>query len=292
MSPDLYVDPARAWVARERPTTWPGGAGTAVSITFDVDAELSGAPPQELELLEGVPITESDLGRVSEGQYGIRRGLPRILALLDELRVPATFFVPGATALRHPEAIRSIAAAGHEIGHHGHLHLPDHDVEPARLRDEIELGLAAHEQVVGRRPYGYRSPSWSLSPTTLELLREHGFRYDSSMMADDRPNELVHRSSGFSIVELAPHWDLDDWPWFPLGNPAPRDPELAFACWWAALTEAPEEGRHVVYTFHPEVIGRAHRLPLLRRLLTEVRARDGVWLAPLGEVEQLVRAGA
>lgn len=289
MSSDLFIDPRREWVARPPGPGWPDGEATTVSITFDVDAELSGAPARRLELLDGVPVTEADLGRVSEGQYGIRRGLPRILALLAELDLRATFFVPGATALRHPAAVEAIAAAGHEIGHHGHLHLADRDADAEQLRAEIEDGIAAHERVLGVRPWGYRSPSWDLSPATLELLREHGFRWDSSMMADDRPYEVVHRPSGFSLIEMAPHWDLDDWPWFPLGSPPPSALEDVFACWWRALTEAPEERRHVIYTCHPEVIGRVHRLPVLRRLLTEARARDGVRFATLGEVAERVR---
>src|ERR1700760_3579196 len=97
-------------VQNVRPGGWPGSARAAVSLTFDVDAE-SGALGQG-------PEWATRLSTLSEGAYGVVRGLPRILDILAAEQVPATFYVPGDTAERHTAALREVVAAGHEIGHH------------------------------------------------------------------------------------------------------------------------------------------------------------------------------
>jgi len=184
--------------------SWPNGAEVAVCLTFDVDAET----PRLAEAHDDA----SRLSTLSEGRYGITRGLPRILGLLDRRSIRATFYVPGATAERHPEAIREIAHWGHEIAHHGHLHLQSHLTSTSGQRDEIVSGLAALADVVGTEPTGYRSPAWELTPETFGLLLEHGIEYDSSCMGDDRP--YLEVLDGRQLLELPVHWSLDDWPYF------------------------------------------------------------------------------
>src|SRR5271165_2322970 len=88
---------------------WPGDAEVAVALTFDVDGE---AP----WLSEG-PEYARRLTMLSQGRFGPGRGLGRILGLLAELEVTATFYVPGHTADQHPGAVEAILAGGHEVGH-------------------------------------------------------------------------------------------------------------------------------------------------------------------------------
>ena len=130
-------------------TVWPGGAEVAVSLTFDVDAESAWRKAG----------TEYDqrLSTLSDARYGVVRGLPRILSLLERLELPATFYIPGDTVIRHTEALRGILAAGHEIGHHGHRHLASHTIDAAAQRAEIVDGLAALREHLGVEPRGYRS---------------------------------------------------------------------------------------------------------------------------------------
>src|SRR5262245_60339881 len=127
---------------------WPGGAEVAVAITFDVDAEAGW-------LGEGEEYRRR-LTTLSEARFGVRRGIPRILELLEETKVPATFYVPGETAERHTDALVPLVRAGHEIGHHGHLHLRSDKVSAAAQREEVEAGLAALDRAFGVRPRGYR----------------------------------------------------------------------------------------------------------------------------------------
>jgi peptidoglycan/xylan/chitin deacetylase (PgdA/CDA1 family) len=242
-----------------------------VCLTFDVDAEA------------GLDVGDASLTSLSERRYGITRGLPRILAALAEAGIHATFYVPGATAERHPDAIREVLAAGHEIGHHGHRHLAPHRIDAAAQRRELERGLAVLEDVLGVRPRGYRSPSWELTRTTLGLLVEHGFAYDSSCMGDDRPYRERHGDQ--EILELPVHWSLDDVAYYEIGEATLGvTPAAWHAVWLSELRQAVEERRVVTYTMHPEVIGRAYRLDALRRLIDEMAAIDGVRFARHADV--------
>jgi peptidoglycan/xylan/chitin deacetylase (PgdA/CDA1 family) len=217
-----------------------------VCLTFDVDAE-TGLPAD---------VEASRLTSYSERRFGITRGLPRILELLDALDARGTFYVPGATAERHPDAIAAIVARGHEVGHHGHNHLAEHTLDAGEARKEVELGLHALADV-GVTPKGYRSPAWELTETTLRLLHEHGFAYDSSCMGDDRP--YLEGPPGLEILELPVHWSLDDWPYFGTGPARPGQVDAWLAAWDAEVRQASSEARVVTLTMHPEVVGRGYR---------------------------------
>lgn len=262
---------------------WPNGAKVAVSLTFDVDAEAG-------VLGEGTQYAKR-LTSLSEGRFGVTRGLPRILNLLRLYGIPATFFVPGYTAETHPDAISAIVEHGHELAHHGYLHLrPDTAPEDVQ-REEFERGIDALKAIEPGGPVGYRSPAWELTPETLALLLERGFEYDSSCMGDDRPYVETH--AGQSILELPVHWSLDDFPRFGWsidggGNVTTAD-EL-FTSWSAEYRCAREENRHVVYTMHPEIIGRAYRLRQLEALVRVMVQDGGVWFARLDEVARHVAA--
>lgn len=260
---------------------WPGGADVAVCLTFDVDAE---AP--WLARSDGY---EKRLSTLSEGRYGVVRALPKILDLLGRHGAAATFYVPGSTAVRYPDSVRAIAAAGHEIGHHGHLHLRSHEVDEATQREEVERGLAALEPMLDRAPAGYRSPAWELTPETFRLLVEHGFMFDSSCMGDDRP--YLEEVGGATLLELPVHWSLDDWPYYGWSVDAGGNlfsPSVWFETWSAEFEAALAERRLVTYTMHPEVIGRGHRLSALDRLISEMSARGTVWFATHSEVADVV----
>lgn len=263
---------------------WPNGASVAVSLTFDVDAE-SGWLGESQDYARR-------LTTLSEGRFGIVRGLPRILGLLAEYELKATFYVPGDTAERHADAVRAIAAAGHEIGHHGHMHLRSDKVDASIQREEIERGLGALFACLGQEPAGYRSASWELTPETFALLVEFGFAYDSSCMGDDRP--YLEEHDGDSILELPVHWSLDDWPHFAWSIDAGgqmTDPDTVLTSWLAEFESALRDRRHFTYTMHPEIIGRGYRFGLLRRLVETLSASGSVWFATHAEVAEAVRNG-
>ena len=262
--------------------TWPGGAEVAVSLTFDVDAEAGW-------IGTGRPYARR-LTALSEGRYGVTRGTPRILDLLSRHDIRGTFFVPGYTAQLHPDIVPAIVAAGHEVAHHGHMHLRSDKINPEQQRAEIEQGLAALVDAGAPRPVGYRSAAWELTPETFDLLLEHGFDYDSSCMGDDRP--YWESWSERRILELPVHWSLDDWPrfgWSLDGGGNATDPAEFYTSWLAEYDLARAERRSITYTMHPEVVGRGQRFVQLERLVQDIASRGGAWFAPLAEVAAHVR---
>ena len=175
------------------------GRKLAISFTFDFDAESAWLGSFGVS-------TPSALSR---GAYGANEGVPRILALLRNYELPATFFIPGDSADRHPDVTKTIVDAGHEIGHHGYLHEPPHRLDLAAEREMIERGLQALDRA-GVRPVGYRSPSWELSDNTFDLLHEYGFKYDASQLAMDRPYWVSSNGQRTDLVEVPGAWELTD----------------------------------------------------------------------------------
>jgi hypothetical protein len=172
----------------------------AVSFTFDFDAESAWLGSFQRD-------TPSALSR---GAYGATEGVPRILRLLDRYSLPATFFIPGDTAERHPDETRAIVNAGHEIGHHGYLHEPPHLLDEPAERIMLERGLEALQRITGKTPRGYRSPAWELSKQTFRLLEEYGFEYDASQLGADRPYWVEDAGRRTALVEIPSAWELTD----------------------------------------------------------------------------------
>ena len=238
-----------------------------VVISFDVDG-ASG-------MINRDPGIEHRPSARSFGDYGPSVAVPHILALLAERAVPASFYVPGWIAEGNPSVVERIAAAGHEIGHHGYLHEPPASLSAEQEAEVLDRGSEILRGIVGERPTGYRSPSWELSADSLRLLRERGFRYDSSLMGGDAPYWAAE-----GLVELPIHWALDDYPYFVF---APTDgrrlmaaPEHVYAAWRDAFDELYSRGGVFTLTMHPYIIGRPGRLRMLDRLLDHIQRHPNV----------------
>jgi peptidoglycan/xylan/chitin deacetylase (PgdA/CDA1 family) len=169
---------------------------------------------------------------------------------------------------------------------HGYTHTP-----PARLSPEDEEAELARARSllegVGATITGYRSPSWEVSPVTLDLLVKHGFRYLSQFMADIRP--YLHDSH--DLIELPIQWLLDDWPHFQMGfgqmdRPVQTTRHVE-ALWLEELDGIARLGGHCILTMHPQVMGRPSRVALLDRLIAYVKARPELWIATCNEVAAL-----
>ena len=268
---------------------WPGGARCAASFSFDVDGESAA--------LAADPRTAGSLSVMTHQAYGPRVGLRRILGLLDRAGVRSTFFVPGVTAELHPGAVRDIAAAGHEVAHHGYHHVRPAGLGRAEQAEQLDRGTAVLERLTGRAPSGYRAPMWDLSWEMPALLAERGFVYDSSLMDDDAPYLLAPDPAhpGGTLVEIPIQWALDDWEQYcylpevtelgPIQTPA-----HAVELWRAELEGMRRFGGCWVLTNHPFLSGRPGRAVALEGLIGEVAAMPDVWLAPLAEIAQHVRA--
>lgn len=225
------------------------------------------------------PMSQGEFGAVASG---------RILALLGRYGIKSTWFTPGYTIESFPAAVAQVVAAGHEIGHHGWTHTPPTQLTREQEEAELVRGNEAIRKLTGSYARGYRSPSWDLTEHTIDLLLEHNFIYESSLMGNDytpyraRTGDVVQPGKPFqfgtttSLVEMPISWSLDDAPHFlymRLANGVQQGLMPAAGVlqnWlddfhymkqffdWGILT----------YTCHPFVIGRGHRMLMLERLVS------------------------
>lgn len=115
----------------------------------------------------------------------------KVLSILDESNTKATFFVLGWVAEKFPELIREIHDKGHEIACHGYSHKPIFEMGRGEFAKDLDKSVDAIENACGVRPIGFRAPSFSVVKNTLwalDILREKGFKYDSSMVPTRHPD--------------------------------------------------------------------------------------------------------
>ena len=260
-----------------KPVAWKGGARCAVALSFDSDHETN-------ELRDG----GESIGRLSQGQYGNRVGVPRILELLRVNEIPATFFVPAVVALLYPDEQRRIVGEGHEIGLHGWIHELNTKV-PADIERDLHFRAAdTLEKITGARPVGMRTPSWDFSGATLRIQRELGLLYDSSLMADDDPYELLEDGLETGIVELPVEWIRDDAVYFNMNRfTAHRPytpPPAVLDIFRREFDRAYQEGGLFLLTMHPHVIGYRSRIGILEDLVRHIRSHTDVWFATHAEI--------
>jgi peptidoglycan/xylan/chitin deacetylase (PgdA/CDA1 family) len=268
-----------------KPAQWKNGARCAMALSFDSDHETN-------ELRDG----GKSIGRMSWGQYGPRQGIPRILKALDRYGAKASFYVPAVSALLHPDEQRRLVAEGHEIGIHGWIHELNSQLPYEIERDLMFRAADTLEQVSGQRPVGLRTPSWDFSPSTLRIERELGLLYDSSLMADDDPYELVEAGTPTGIVELPVEWIRDDAVYFNMNRFAAlrpyTPPEAVFDIFRREFEAAYEEGGLFLLTMHPHVIGYRSRIWILEALLDLAANLPDVWIATHAEIAAFVKAEA
>jgi len=264
------------------PASWPGDARVAVLLSFDVDNETI-----------WLRNNDTSVGGLSQGEYGARVALRRIVDLLDAHDIPATFFGPAVSFSLAPQMIEMIQASRqHEIGVHGWIHERNANLQRADEERLLRKAVERMTKLIGKRPVGYRAPSWNFSDDTLSLLMEMGFLYDSSLMADDRPYEIVANGEPTGFVELPVQWILDDAPLMnPLGDryANPRD---VLEVYKDEFDVAYDEGTTFVLTMHPHYIGHRSRIIVLRELINHINSRPDVWYGTHEEAVRWVRQQA
>jgi peptidoglycan/xylan/chitin deacetylase (PgdA/CDA1 family) len=249
----------------------------AVAITFDNLGEAS-------EIERGEWPAEQPLGE----HPSVTRALPRVLDLLGAVSLPATFFVEGVNAGIYPDALRSIAGAGHEVALHGWRH-----EAWAELGDDAERALLARGvdalARLGLRPVGFRPPGGALSPSSLRVLGADGFMYCSPA------GDAVVVRDGVAVLPF--RWELiDAFHYLPhfgprrqalVGAPDVLPPSRLRVAVAAALEDAVTRGALLVTLFHPFLFDTDDRARAVTAILEGVRARvdDGaVWCAPMREI--------
>src|SRR2546423_5707110 len=202
----------------------------------------------------------------------------RLLKLLDEAGVRATFFVLGYIAERHPDLIRAIAAAGHEIGTHGYSHTLIYTQTPEDFRVELTRAIRALEEITGQPVVSHRAPFFSITKDSLwalDILADLGIRYDSSIFP------VVNYRYG---IADAPRWPyqinaaagtLTEFPistWQVMGKNVPIAGGAYFRIYPYAFTKQGlgainRQGRPFVFYLHPWELDPDHpRIRLPRRI--------------------------
>lgn len=263
----------------------------SVCLTFDFDA---------ISLWLG-GFRATSLSAISRGEFG-RVGAERLLTMLREQNIRSTWFIPGHSAETYPQIVEQLVAGEHEIGNHGYLHS-----RPKSPEDEaaiLDRGNEVLTRMTGRRPRGYRSPGAGLSYNMVELLRERGFAYDSSLMGDDfspyylRSGDVASDDGPYifgtpiEVVEIPFTWGLDDFPAFEYVTsragiqPGLSSPSAVYEIWAGDFDYLYDHIGEGVYTLtmHPQVIGRGHRLLMLERLIRHIQSHRGVEFKTMLEV--------
>jgi peptidoglycan/xylan/chitin deacetylase (PgdA/CDA1 family) len=253
---------------------WPGGARIAVMLTFDFDAESI--------WLARDPENARRLGVLSQGLYAVKRGVPKILELLAEEDLPATFFIPGWVVEHHTDRVKQIRDAGYEIGHHGYSHVWAEPDNPRAEAEELDRASEILDRLVGVKPRGYRPPAAEITDNTMRLLAERGFLYDTNMLDDVYPYRHVLPGGAPGPVELPTHWSIGDANYALTSIRHPRTlmtSEHILAIWQEEFAELYRWGAMFNLVLHPQVIGRPSRLAMLRRFIAYTRQFPDVWYA-------------
>jgi peptidoglycan/xylan/chitin deacetylase (PgdA/CDA1 family) len=180
----------------------------------------------------------------------------------------------------------------HEIAVHGWIHelntALDATTEERLLRQAVE----EIETISGKSIVGYLALSWNHSPNTLSIVKEMGFLYESSLMHDDHPYELLLDGEATGIVELPVEWILDDAPLFnPRGN-SYMNPRDVMQVWIDEFDRAWEEGTLFLLTMHPHLTGHRSRIVSLEGLIEHIKAKGDVWVGTHEEAVRYVRQQA
>jgi len=207
--------------------------------------------------------------------------------------IQASFFVPAVVAKIHPQEQRELTDAGHEIGIHGWIHELNSKLPEVAERDLMMRAADTLEEISGQRPVGLRTPSWDFSANTLAICREMGLLYDSSLMADDEPYELLEEGEATGVIELPVEWIRDDAVYFNMDRFSALRPYTApsavLEIFKAEFDMAREEGGLFLLTMHPHIIGHRSRIRLLEALIEYIQTYSDVWFGTHAEIAKYCR---
>jgi peptidoglycan/xylan/chitin deacetylase (PgdA/CDA1 family) len=245
---------------------WPAGHRAALSLTFDVDGEY------------GVinRYGENDWYWRSQARYDLEAGIWRVLGVLADFDVQATFCWVGRCVGDRPDAARAAHETVHEAATHGWDHRYYRDMTPEEQREDLKRTVAAIADVTGEAPIGHKSPSWRFNEHTVPVLQDLGFQWNMDLASRDLPFIQQPDPNKNPLVQLPPSWLWDDYSYF-VDPIAP--PDNACNMWRDDIDVLRAEGKLMCLTFHPWVIGRPAPSRALVHFLDYVIGLGDVWIA-------------
>ena len=252
---------------------WPEGKHSALCFSVDVDAYA----PWLWQHRESLP---NMLGAREHRNYGLRRGLARMVTMLDHLQIKGSFFVPGVIAQENPSLLPGLVERGHEVALHGYYHELVTDTSEERFSEALEASIEIFVSQTGLRPEGFRSPAWEMTPYMLNELKRNGL-WDSSLMGHDVPYSIG------GVTEVPVRWDNDDAIFFKFLGAADKSPrpDAEVERQWAddAAAQARDGGLFML-TVHDWICGRAARVEMLERILSPLLGDESIWFARCGQI--------
>ena len=262
------------------PIPWPNGARCAVAITWDMDAD-SAFNWYNRDTADTLLATQSWV------RYDPLIAIPRLVEQFARLEMRQTFFVPGWCIEKYPAQIDLLLKNGHELALHGYLHERSNELTKEDERYWLSRAVKAFVKHVGKRPRGWRAPSFAFSKFSLSYLLEEGLEYDSSLMGDDIPYSISDGNG--SLLEFPVDWTLDDFPHYahnrdfrfmmPISSP-----QKAMEVFRSEFDAAWEHGALWISIWHPHLSGRLARFSAILQLIEYMRSKGGVWFARLEQI--------
>ena len=256
--------------------SWPEGRRIAVMLSFDFQGGEDLRPNKN-----GIMNHEE----WTQAEYGPRTGVWRILRILDECDVKATFLTCGGIAERYPDQVRAIVQHGHEVAGHGYHNEVARDLTKEQEREVIEKTTAMIEKRAGKRPVDWRS--CTQSPNSIELLMENGYLWNSNSFSYDLPFLWDHEKR--TLVEL-PRQPFGDGRGY--GHRDTGNPNDVLVIWKGMFDEFYEESKlapaFCPFQFHPYISSRPGRARALKEIIQYMKKHEGVWFAKGSEVAELV----
>ena len=273
---------------------WPDGARLALSIVVNVeegselslrDGDRGPDPVDELGIALRKPLR--NYGNESNYAYGIKAGFPRIVRVLDEFNVNATWTAAALALERAPQVASGIVARDDEVCSHGwrwihHFHLSEKDE-----REFIRKAVTSIEKTTGSRPVGWLS-RYLHTQNTRRLLAEEGFEYHMDDYSDDKP--FWQREDGQPILIMPYALDSNDMKFWTSPSLTPQA-WTRYACdtFDCLYEEGANELRMMSLGLHLRVIGRPGRIGALREFLQHVSGKPGVWMTTRQKIAQAYR---
>jgi peptidoglycan/xylan/chitin deacetylase (PgdA/CDA1 family) len=268
---------------QEKDFRWPGGKRIAVFFRVAFEGWSDGAWPGIGPMGNPLKAGFADLNAIGFADYGPRRGIWRALETLARHNIKSTMMINGVMAERHPEIVRAIGDAGHDIVAHSYAM----DVMPAYMNEEEERAnirrtVELLEGVTGKRPTGWISPRGTPSPRTARLLVEEGFTWHGDSLNDDLPY-IVKFDHG-SIVSFSSNMERNDLPLsMRYGNPPSVMLEV-FQDWLDYARRYEKGAARMDPTIHSHVYGRPTGMSVFQKMIDIATAADDIWIGTRSEV--------
>lgn len=265
---------------------WPNGARCAVMLSFDVDGAIL---PLFLD-----PQNKDRPVELSWGSYGPIYAAPRLLDILDNYNIKATWFFCGLMAEIHPDLVKDVHKRGHEVGAHTYKHQSSEFLSREEEREEIEKVTSVIEKLTGEKPLGYR-PTMQPSLNTYKLLIDNGYLYESGLKGMDFPHRLEIDGKKTDLIDLPVFMDLDDACYFICGGSfaayageskgvvglwgrMPSSHQV-YEIWKNEFDAVRKYGVFYDLVMHPQLIGRPGHALMLERLIQYMKKFPDVWFA-------------